>query len=640
MKRILYIVLIFLSNQSFGSHIVGSDFTYKCLNSATNTYLFTLDIYRDCRDPSLGGGQPNAITFDNPAYISIFSGTGTFLSFDSINSGNTSIIPPGFSNDCINNYPIKCLNRLRVQFQRTLTPSPSGYSIVYQRCCRNESINNLQNPGGTGASFYVEIPPAPIACNNSAEFVNFPPQIICINNPLIYDHSATDDDGDSLSYEFCPAVRGGSENSPKPINTTDAPPFANVIYRSPYSALNPMAGNPQIVIDPMTGMITGTPNIQGIFVVTVCCKEWRNGVLINTIRRDFQFEITNCSKAVIANTPLFSDEPNTYIINCSDFSVTFENTSQGGFNYHWDFGVSGTLADTSDQFQPTFVYPDTGTYEVKLLVNEGTTCPDSITRIVKVYPSFDAEFSYTGQLCPGLPVQFTDLSTSDFVPVNSWSWNFDDGSPEVFIQNPIHTFPNTGQIFNVTLVSRNFYGCRDQFTLPLNIPKVDLNAGRDTVIPQNTVYQFNATGTVNYNWSPSNYLTTTVGPNPTGVFVDTGRFTYIVTGTTDNGCQAADTINIIVTDGPYIFVPSAFTPNGDGLNDFIKVLASGYRKLNYFRIFDRWGKRVYESQTFDGAWDGTVEGELGEISTYFYLISVLDDENEERQFRGDITLLR
>src|SRR5690606_11039305 len=124
----------------------------------------------------------------------------------------------------------------------------------------------------------------------------------------------------------------------------------------------------------------------GRFVVTVCCHEWRNGAIINTVKRDFQFEITNCSKAVVANIPQYSEEFNTYIVNCTDHTVFFENKSSGGFTYDWDFGDPTTTSDVSTDFQPSYTYPDTGTYVVKLVVNKGSTCPDSIVRFVKVFP--------------------------------------------------------------------------------------------------------------------------------------------------------------------------------------------------------------------------------------------------------------
>jgi gliding motility-associated-like protein len=638
LKRVIILCFIVASAfSSEASHIIGSDFTYQCLGN--DTYRFTLSIYRDCRPANQGGGNPAAIVADNPAYITIFDGAGNRLDFDSIFSFSSVVIPPEFSNECITNIPNKCLNRIRFTFNRVLPGNSTGYFLVYQRCCRNESTLNITNPGGTGASFICFVPPSSAAvCNSSPVFKNDPPQIICINNPLVYDNSATDADGDSLSYEFCSAIRGGDTQTPKPI-VNNPPPYAPVFYASPFSAILPMAGNPQININPVTGIITGTPNIQGIFVVTVCCNEWRNGNLINSTRRDFQVEVTNCSKAVVANIPVLSQEPNTHIIQCKGFDVNFINTSSGGFSYHWDFGVPGVNNDTSNLFQPSFTYPDTGTYTVKLVLNRGTTCPDSIERLVKIYPTFNGDYSFSGLLCPNQPIDFTDLSTSTQFPINYWDWNFDDGTKDV-VQNPTHFFPNIGKNFQVTLISGNSAGCRDTTTKSLLIPKVGLFAGNDTTIIINRNVTFNATGTQTYAWNPPLFLDNPFINNPTGFYTDTGRIQYVVTGVSENGCPASDSIIVYISDKEYIIVPNAFSPNGDGNNDVIKIIGAGFKQLNYFKIYNRWGQKVFETNNFLEGWDGTLKGTPQPISTYFWIINAVDVDNQSKSFRGDLTLIR
>lgn len=638
-KLLVFIILFGFSSPSFASHIVGGDLTYICLPG--NQYRFTLSIYRDCRPPNLGGGNPQALLSDNPAFISIFEGNNNFFSFDSVLAtvANGTLVPLEFNNNCVKDVPPKCLNKIEFVFTRTLPPNSSGYDIVFQRCCRNEATLNIRNGGATGASIYCTVPPSTVNCNNSAVFKNAPPQIVCINNPFVFDNSATDIDGDSLSYEFCAAVRGANQNNPKPINTTSPPPYASVTYQSPYSPTNPIAANPTLSINPTTGVITGTPRLQGIFAITVCCKEWRNGVVINTIRRDFQIDVTNCSKAVIANIPVLSQEPNTYVINCKDSAVTFQNNSSGGFSYLWDFGVPGITTDVSTAQTPTYVYPDTGTYIVKLVVNPGTTCPDSIERIVKIYPRFNADYSFAGLFCPDLPINFTDLSSSTNYPVNYWQWNFDDGTNSS-LQNVAHTFPNVGKGFNVQLVSGNAIGCRDTISKIINIPEVILDAGNDTTILKNEFIQYFATGAQTYNWSPPDFLDNPNIANPRGFYTNTGVYQYIITGTTFDGCPASDTLNVTVSDKPYIIVPNAFSPNGDGNNDLLRLLSSGFKRINFYRIYNRWGQKVFETNDYYIGWDGTLNGVAQPISTFFWVVSATDLNDNEQVFRGDVTLIR
>lgn len=629
LKWLKLICFIFITTQTMASHIVGGEMTYVCLGN--NTYEFTVNIYRDCI-----GGNPAALESDNPAYISIFRGN-SFFSFDSLGYTEQFIVPPDFQNDCINNPPPTCLSLLRFKFVKVLPSSNQPYTVVYQRCCRNESINNILNPGTTGATYYCIVPP--LICNNSAKFKNYPPQIICVNNPFVYDHSAIDADGDSLSYEFCQALDGGSQNDPKPVLVGNLPFFDPVNYRSPFTPLVPMGGNPQLKIDPISGMITGMPNIQGRFVVNVCCHEWRNGVLINTETREFQFVVTNCSKAVVANTPVFSEEPNTYVVSCKSYDVKFYNTSFGGFNYFWDFGVPGIQSDTSILTEPVFTFPDTGKYIIKLVVNRGSTCPDSITRIVKVYPDYKADFKYDGLLCPNMPIQFTDLSTSTFPSVNYWNWNFDDGNTSTQ-QNPNHIYGNIGKNFLVTLISGNQYGCRDTASKILSVPVVNIRAGNDTVIVKNEDIQLNGTGATSYNWMPATHLSNVNIANPIANFSDKGVYEYILKGITANGCIGFDTMKITVADGPYITVPNAFTPNGDGNNDVFKILAAGYKKLNNFKIFDRWGRLLFYTTDFRKGWDGKLNGSDCELGTYFWLVTGTDINDKQKTLKGDVILVR
>lgn len=496
LKWIGCIVLLMSSCFSaYASHIVGGEMTYVCLgpdpgNPNNMRYRITLTIYQDCYS-----GNAVAIIEDDPAIIGIINGS-TPLAIDSIflppfDDTNPIQVPPNFSSDCVNNPPETCLRKATFSKIYSL-PANLSYFVAYQRCCRNNTILNIFKPGEMGATYYCTIPPAITEnCNNSAVYKEYPPQIICVNLPFVYDHSATDADGDSLSYEFCEAYVGGAISDAKPI--PQAPPYIPVSYIGGFSATKPMAGNPVIRIDPVTGVITGTPNIEGRFVVTVCCHEWRNGVIINTVKREFQFVVTNCSKAVVANIPQYSEEFNTYIVECKSNTVEFDNLSSGGETYYWDFGVANDINDTSTQFEPTYTYPDTGTYVVKLVVNRGRKCSDSITRYVKVYPTFFGNYAFDGFLCPGSPISFTDSSrsTTQYIP-NFWLWNFGDGVT-TFDRNTSHTFARGGT-YPVVLISGNSRGCRDTVSQNVSVERFEPYAGGDTIIVKGESINFNAQG--------------------------------------------------------------------------------------------------------------------------------------------------
>ncbi len=640
--RLTYLLLLFVAgafNVAHATHIVGGEVSYVYLGN--NNYRVRIDIYQDCIS-----GDPKAIEQDNPAIVSIFTGNGNFYLTDSILASSDLRVPDNFSNDCVNNKPKTCLNKVSFIKVFNLPPNATGYEIVYQRCCRNGSILNIIDPGAVGASYYAIIPPPsgnPNAphYNNSAVFKNYPPQIICINNPLFYDHAATDADGDSLSYEFCTAYTGGSATNakPKPVSTA----FQPVAYLSPYSATMPMRGNPPLQIDSKTGLITGTPNQLGRYVVTVCCHEWRNGVMINTVTREFQFVVTNCSKAVVANIPQYSDEFNTYIVQCKGYTVRFTNLSTGANAnradaYTWDFGVEGASGDSSHLKEPEYTYPDTGVYTVKLIVNRGSTCTDSITRLVKIYPDFYANFEHTGFPCPKQPIQFLNTSVSTFQPITYYSWDFGDGSFSG-VENPQHTY-NLGGNYTVTLRAKNIKGCADTAIKDVSIEDFRPFAGNDTIIVKGESIIFNAKGGSVYTWTPPSYLNNSQTPNPIGYYPDTMRITYAVHIASEGGCEGDDSITVWVVEQSSVFVPSAFSPNGDGRNDILRPIGIGYRNVNYFRIFNRWGQPVFYGTRFNDGWDGSYQGHKADIGTYFWVLSITDRFGNEQKLKGDAALIR
>lgn len=626
----LLCLLAGFSGKLQASHIVGGELTYRCLGG--DVYEIKLDIYQDCLS-----GQPDAIKQDTPAFVGILDldiQGGAYMR-DSLKATSRQLVPPNFNNSCVNNPPPTCL--WKVSFVKTyrLPANTRGYRIAYVRCCRNATIGNILFPSETGATYFVDIPPAQqgAGCNNSATFKNFPPQIICINNPLVYDHSAFDADGDSLTYEFCESYEGGNNFDPKPFPERSFPGV--VTYTPGYSPGRPIAGSPALQINPTSGLISGTPNQLGRYVVTVCCNEWRNGQLINTVKREFQFVITNCSKAVVANIPQFSDEFNTYTVECKSNTVGFVNLSTGGFAYNWDFGIPGAK---STEFQPVFTYPDTGTYVVSLVVNKGSTCPDSISRLVKIYPTFSANYGYEGLPCPNTPIKFTDSSEATYKPITGWLWNFGDNTTSTE-QNPAHVYARGGN-YNVLMTSVSVRGCRDTAVKTVVIEPFEPFAGNDTIIVKGEIINFNARGGTIYRWTPSDRLNFSEGNNPQGYYPDTGTYRYNVYIRSALGCEGNDSIKVWVVGQPTLWLPNAFTPNNDGLNDVFRPRTVGYAQIKRFRVFSRWGEMMFETTEFGRGWDGGFKGQKADIGTYFWLLDVVNRFGQDEQLKGDVILIR
>ncbi len=421
-KLLHTITLIFiLSFTAQGTHLVGGEIYYECVGP--NTYKIYLKIYRDCA----------GIDFDDEASVAIYSidnGVNVLHSVEELIFPGSTQLPVVLNNPCLTAPPSIC-TELAVYTRTIVLPNnPEGYNIVHQRCCRNSGILNIVDPGDQGNTYMTYIP-GDISCNNSAYFAQDPPLALCANEPFVYNHSAIDPDGDVLTYEFYTPLDGGGVANPKP-STPLPPPYTNVPWQGGFSTNNQITANPAFTINPTTGVISGTPTQPGLYVVGILVKEYRNGVLINENRRDYQFTVVNCAPVVSAN---FNDQ-NSFCDG--QLTRTFSNSSFGATHYKWDFGVSGTLADTSNQTNPTFTFPSEGSYDVTLIVNPGWPCSDTMVKTYHLYAPISGGFNILSDL-----EQCKNSASYDFEAFGDHSsaatitWDFGNGASPATSNQPV-----------------------------------------------------------------------------------------------------------------------------------------------------------------------------------------------------------
>jgi type IX secretion system substrate protein len=291
--RYFIVSTLLLSSTYVGraSHLAGYDFTYVFVDSAAGIYHYrvSLSIYQDCLN-----GQPAALAQDNPAYLAVYTGSGTLIRNDSVSYSVADSMPITANGSCGKGAAPLCVNKKTFVIDYHLPASATGYTITYQRCCLNPTPVNLDSPNLLGISCYCSIPPSGTTTHNSsALFTNYPPFIIEMNVPLTFDCSATDADGDSLSYALCSAYSGDLTLNTDP-DPPGPPPFVPLTYISPFTSGTPMSTSVPLTINPVTGALSCTPDATGTYVITVCCSEWRHGLFINTIQREFEFTVANC----------------------------------------------------------------------------------------------------------------------------------------------------------------------------------------------------------------------------------------------------------------------------------------------------------------------------------------------------------
>jgi gliding motility-associated-like protein len=180
-------------------------------------------------------------------------------------------------------------------------------------------------------------------------------------------------------------------------------------------------------------------------------------------------------------------------------------------------------------------------------------------------------------------------------------------------------------------------------TVTINVlPEIIAYAGGDTAVVVNQPLQFNATGGSGYLWTPSTGLSRNDINNPVGLY--DGSFDsirYTITVFNESGCADSTYLTVkIFKSSPQIYVPTAFTPNGDGRNDIIKPIPVGISRMDYFRIYNRWGQLVYNTTSLGTGWDGKIAGKEQGTGTYVWLVRGVDFLGKVFVAKGMVTLIR
>ncbi len=549
MKKFGFIViLIFAVFIARADHLKGGWIKYEYLGAGssanTSNYKVTVYQYIDCNSQ---GGQ-----IDQQIFLGIFYGQSNIQYNQPVTIFLTSTerleLDPNSEDPCINPKVPVCYLIESYVATITLPDNEAGYTLSMQRCCRIDNIVNVFDSHSSGLTYTATIPGVlqgtSYKNNNSPQFDLNDAVLVCYNSPFTLDFHATDADNDSLYYFLCDGITGGSQLTPVP-NPPSAPPYSSVQYNSGYSGADPM-GIGNLSINTNTGLITGTaPATLGTYVVAVCVYEYRNGVYIAKTRKEIHVDVANCQLSGAELKPSY--------ITCDGYSFTFKNESEdnSGLSYFWDFGIADSTTDTSTQATPTYTYPDTGIYTIKLHVANPQGCEDSTTSVISIFPGFIPDFSVSGS-CVKNAYQFTDLTSTIYGFVNSWYWNFGDLSATAdtsVIKNPSYLYPTSGTK-NVTLTVSNSKGCIDTITKPVNVvdnPVITLSF-TDTLICSIDTLQLQSspsTPTATYSWQPNYNILNANTATPLVYPKDTTTYSVTID---DRGCVATDSVTVNVID--------------------------------------------------------------------------------------------
>jgi gliding motility-associated-like protein len=265
-------------------------------------------------------------------------------------------------------------------------------------------------------------------------------------------------------------------------------------------------------------------------------------------------------------------------------------------------------------------------------------CTQTASVIIFVLPAPVADAGPPDTVCPGKSAQ---LQGSGGV---GYEWSPATYLSDSAVADPVAQQPPASITYSLTVVGAN--GCSSILPATVEVdvtPPPAVFAGDDTAVlvgqpvPLHAV-DVNAVGFSSYQWSPPSGLSDPSIQDPVAQI--TANITYNVTATTAEGCVGMGSIVIVVAPGADIIVPNAFTPNGDGRNDLLKVDALGIRDFKYFKVFNRWGQEVFSTANIGIGWDGMVGGQLSPMGTYVWVAFGMDEQGRAVQRRGTVILIR
>lgn len=376
----------------------------------------------------------------------------------------------------------------------------------------------------------------------------------------------------------------------------------------------------------------GTPidsvNINPVHTYTAA-KDYT--VTLTIIGADGCLEV-NTQTVRIGSKPVAAFAANN---SCAGSLVLFNDSSYTSFgtlnNWYWNLGDG----NTSLQQNPSIAYTIPGNKIVSLSVKSAEGCvSDTTYKTITIGSKPIADMNFANS-CVNAIVNFTGINISGNIV--QWKWSFGDGSTGSGIATQ-HIYSRTGN-YAVTMYAVDQNGCiSDTLKKMINIYGTSANAGNDTIAAPLQPIQLHAVGGLSYQWIPSTGLNNANIADPIAILSQSQ--TYVLRAFTPEGCETYDTLSIKIYNGPEIYVPTAFSPNNDGLNDVFKAVPIGISTFNYLKIYNRWGQQIFFTTDYRKGWDGRYKSIDQPSGIYIWMVSGMDFKGNTIAHKGTIMLLR
>lgn len=408
---------------------------------------------------------------------------------------------------------------------------------------------------------------------------------------------------------------------PPPPTVTATPPDTICTGGSTTFQLNATGGNVTYL---------WTPN-QFLSSTTIA-----NPIANPPVTTTYMVSITDTNGCVVTDTItlnvlqlLQADFVNSFNPCIVPSQINFVNTSSNSVSYFWDFGDGNTSTDVD----PQHVYTSPGTYTITMIATDSSTCNISDTAIytVTIFEPLQITVSPGDTLCTGTttPLFVNGGETYQWFPPSS----FNDPTSAT----PIATLNGTTTYM---VIATDTNGCTDTGYVDIAIfPPAIIDAGNDQIydIGPGQPLNGNVPSGSNFYWTPPDGLSCTDCLNP--IAEPTQNTTYYLYYTDEYGCTYVDSVLVQVTSS--LYVPNAFSPNGDGKNEVFKPISVNLSSYELF-IFDRWGQLIMRTSNTEDYWDGKFKGVKCPIDVYVWKIIYATSTEPDifKEIYGHVTLIK
>jgi gliding motility-associated-like protein len=333
---------------------------------------------------------------------------------------------------------------------------------------------------------------------------------------------------------------------------------------------------------------------------------------------------------------------------CTSLSFLFTNTSTPppgkpfkNNSFAWQIGSS--YIGPMDNSPVKYDFPSPGTYPVSLIILDTNYCNSGDSKDIKlgVVANVVAKIETPNMGCAPYDAEFTNASLGG----HDFFWDFGDGTTSTEM-SPVHRYDNIGTyVIKLLVLDSNTCNKRDSTTFTLSVnPKPTAAFSAAPVPPQvntPTTFTNQSTGAIRYKWvfGDGDTAITNNKDDVKHQYNHTGTFTAVHIAFNQFNCSDTARITVETLIDPLLDVPNAFTPGRGGRSSIIKVVGFGIDNMSW-RIYNRWGQKVFETSNRNDGWDGTYKGVLQPMDVYTYTLDVIYSDGKTTRRTGDITLIR